>query len=87
MRDDNNSGVDDPSFDDVLNGLLAFVTGPVLGATMCPGATLCVPAVVLFVAPITIPIVVITALAIVLAAIAVMPYLLLRSAVRLLRSG
>ena len=72
---------DEPSVADLVEGMLVFTTGPVLGATLCPGLTLCVPGLVLLAAPI----VALAVLGIVLAAIAAVPYLLLSRSVRLLR--
>jgi hypothetical protein len=70
---------------EMIDGILVFITGPVLGATLCPGMFLCVPGLILFGAAIVVPIVVVAALALLLGAIAAMPYPLVRSAVRLLR--
>jgi hypothetical protein len=74
-------------FDDVVSGLLVFVTGPVLGAMVCPGVTLCAPGVIVLVVTVVVPIVVLAALGMAVATIALIPYLLARSAVRLLRRG
>ena len=81
-----NNGVNELSFPDMIDGLLVFITGPVLGATLCPGLLLCVPGLILFGAAIAIPIVVLAALAMLLGAITAIPYLLVRGGVRLLRT-
>jgi hypothetical protein len=54
--------------------LLPFVTGPVLGATMCPGIFLCLPGLAL----VLVPLVALAAVALLLAAVAATPYLLVR---------
>jgi hypothetical protein len=58
----------------VLEELLPFLTGPVLGATMLPGIFLCLPGLAL----VLVPLVALAAVALLLAAIAAAPYLLVR---------
>lgn len=78
---------DELSLVEAIEGLLPFVTGPVLAATMCPGILLCLPGIALFVVPLLIPVVVLGALAALVGAVAAVPWLLARGAVRLLRSS
>jgi hypothetical protein len=69
----------EPSLAELVDGMLVFVIGPVLGVTMCPGALLCAPALI----AVTVPLVLVAVVAGVLAVILAMPFLLLR----LLRSA
>ena len=85
MSNATHSGANEPSFADTIDGILVLITGPVLGATLCPGMVLCLPGLILFGAAIAVPIVVLAALALLCGAITAVPYLLVRSAVRLLR--
>jgi uncharacterized membrane protein YdjX (TVP38/TMEM64 family) len=79
-----NAQHDELSLADTVDGLLVFITGPVLSATLCPGMLLCVPGILLFGAAIALPLVVLGAIALLLATSTAMPYLLLRTLVRLL---
>jgi uncharacterized membrane protein len=68
-----------PVTEDLLvDDLLIFTIGPVLGGTLCPGLTLCVPGLVLLLAPI----VALAVVGLLLAAVAAVPYLAVRTAVR-----
>jgi hypothetical protein len=80
------SDVDELSLGEALDGLVVFVTGPVLGATLCPGITLCVPGLALFGAAIALPLVVLGMLALLVAALVAIPFAVARGAVRLVRN-
>jgi membrane protein implicated in regulation of membrane protease activity len=81
MSDKTHNDLNEPGAADIVDGLLVFITGPVLAATMLPGLTLCVPGIVLFAAPIL----ALAVLAGLLAAIAAVPCLLVGGAARLVR--
>jgi hypothetical protein len=63
------------SLGELVDGLVVFTVGPVLGGAVCPGLLLCVPGILLVV----VPVVVLAVLALVLGAVVMTPYLLVRA--------
>ena len=85
MSNETHNDAKDMSFADMVDGMLVVTAGPVIGATLCPGITVCVPGLVLFGAAIAVPIVVLAAVGLLLGAMTALPYLVVRTSVRLLR--